>query len=68
VTSEEKYMIDKEERAHSDKLERGEPSYYSQILKHLLFKSSNQMIDHLKYRGVSMETQYLGEKKFLKAL
>ena len=41
VTAEEKALIDKVEKAHSDKLERGEPSYYSQILKHLLFKSSN---------------------------
>lgn len=68
MTPDERALIDKYEKAHSDKLQKGDAAYYSQILKHLLFKCSSQMLDHLKHKGVSMETQYLGEYKFCRAL
>lgn len=61
ATREEQHLIDQLEKAQSDKLQSGDPAHYGAILKHLLFRSSGQMLDHLKSKGVSLETQYLGE-------
>lgn len=50
------------------KLEKGDPAQVTPILKHIVFKSSAAMRDHLESKGISLQTEYLPELKFCKAL
>lgn len=50
------------------KLEQGDPAQVTPILKHVIFKSSAAMRDHLENKKISLQSEYLPDLKFIKAL
>ena len=51
----------------NQQLEQGDPSLFSDILKHVIFRSSRQMVQHLVEKGTNPKVEYLSEFKFMKA-
>ena len=49
-------------------LEQGDPKLYTEILKFLVFRSSRAMREHLEAKGISLQSEYLPDHKFYKAL